>query len=108
MNRSALFVLRAVATAPFGARAHTDTDNARVVGVEAQYENVSVPHQRCRTEGVVQARPVTSCRTASGVRSRVLGYQVGCAYLGQHFSTRMQNPPGPFVPVRVSVEPVGR
>lgn len=171
MHRSALFVLLAAATAAVSAQAHTYTVNARVVGVEAQYENVSVPRQECRTDWVAQprpagrrdyggavvgglagallgnqfgsghgreaatavgavvgaltgdniagrdrweqpyepvARPVTSCRTVSDLQSRVVGYRVDYETLGQRFSTLMQNPPGPFVPVRVSVEPVGR
>jgi len=171
MNRSALFVLIAIATATFGAQAGTYTDNARVVGVEAQYENVSVPRQECRTDWVAQARPagrrdyggavvgglagallgnqfgsghgreaatavgavvgaltgdniagldrweqpyepvarpVTSCSTVSDFQSRVVGYRVDYEYRGQRFSTLMRNQPGPFVPVRVSVEPVGR
>ena len=171
MNRSTLFVLLAIATAAIGAQAHTYTDNARVLGVEAQYENVSVPRQECRADWVAQARPagrpdyggavvgglagallgnqfgsghgreaasavgaivgvlsgdniagrgrweqpyepvaraVTSCRTVSDVQSRVVGYRVDYEYRGQRFSTLVQDQPGPFVPVRVSVEPVGR
>ena len=171
MNRSALFVLLATASAAVGAQAHTYTDNARVVGVQAQYENVSVPRQECRTDWVTDARPagrrgyggavvgglagalignqfgrghgreaatavgavvgaltgdniarrdrweqryepvareVTSCRTVSDVQSRVVGYRVDYEYRGQRFSTLMQDQPGAFVPVRVSVEAVGR
>ena len=171
MNRSALFVLLATATATVGAQAHTYTDNARVIGVEAQYENVSVPRQECRAEWVSEARPaggrnyggavvggragallgnqvgrghgreaatavgavigaltgdnhanrgrweqpyepvereVTSCRTVSDVQSRIVGYRVDYEYRGQRFSTLMLDQPGAFVPVRVSVEPVGR
>ncbi len=171
MNRAALFVLLATATATFGAQAHTYIDNARVLGVEAQYENVSVPRQECRSDWVTDARPaggrdyggavvgglagallgnqvggghgreaatavgavvgaltgdnlanrgrweqpyqpvsreVTSCRTVSEVQSRVVGYRVDYEYRGQRFTTLMHDNPGPFVPVRVSVEPVGR
>ena len=171
MNRTALFVLLATAGAAFGAQAHTYTDNARVVGVEPQYENVSVPRQECRNDWVTEARPVaarnyggavvgglagallgnqvgrghgreaatavgavvgaltgdniasrgrweqpyepvtrevTSCRTVSDVQSRIVGYRVDYEYRGQRFSTLMQDEPGAFVPVRVSVEPVGR
>ena len=171
MNRSALFVLLATATATVGAQAHTYTDNARVTGVEAQYENVSVPRQECRNDWVTEERPVggrnyggavvgglagallgnqvgrghgreaatavgavvgaltgdnianrgrweqpyepvsrevTSCRTVSNVQSRVVGYRVDYEYRGQRFSTLMQDQPGPYLPVRVSVEPVGR
>lgn len=171
MNRSALFVLLASATAAFGAQANTYTDNARVIGVEPRYENFSVPRQECRSDWVSEARPVpgrhyggavvggiagallgnqigrghgreaatavgavvgafagdnlanrgrweqpyepvarevTSCRTVSEVQSRVVGYRVDYEYRGQRFSTLMQDQPGPYLPVRVSVEPVGR
>ena len=54
------------------------------------------------------SREVTSCRTVSDVQSRVVGYRVDYEYRGQRFSTLMQDQPGAFVPVRVSVEPVGR
>ncbi len=171
MNRSTLFVLVAAATAAFGAQAHTYTDNARVLGAEPQYENVSVPRQECRSDWVTEARPtggrnyggavvgglagalignqvgrghgreaatavaavfgaltgdnianrgrfeqpyepvsrqVNSCRTVNDVQSRIVGYRVDYEYRGQRFSTLMQDQPGPFVPVRVSVEAVGR
>ena len=171
MNRSTFLVLVATATAAFGAQAHTYTDNARVLGVEPQYENVSVPRQECRSDWVSEARPtggrnyggavvgglagallgnrfgrahgreaatavgavvgaftgdnvanrgrweqpdepvsheVTSCRNVSDVQSRIVGYRVDYEYRGQRFSTLMQDQPGAFVPVRVSVEPVGR
>jgi uncharacterized protein YcfJ len=171
MNRPALFALLATATAAFGAQAHTYTDNARVLGVEAQYENVSVPREECRNDWVSEARPmerrdyggavvgglagallgnqvgrghgreaatavgavvgaltgdnlanrgrfepayepvareVTTCRTVSDVQSRIVGYRVDYEYRGQRFSTLMHDQPGAFVPVRVSVEPVGR
>ena len=173
MNRTALFALlaTATATAAFGAQAHTYTDNARVVGAEPQYENVSVPRQECRSDWVSEARPaggrnyggavvgglagallgnqvgrghgreaatavgavigaftgdnvanrgrweqqdepvsreVTSCHTVSDVQSRIVGYRVDYEYRGQRFSTLMHDQPGAYVPVRVSVEPVGR
>jgi uncharacterized protein YcfJ len=171
MNRSALFALLATAGAAFGAQAHSYTDNARVLGVEPQFENVSVPRQECRNDWVSEARPasrrdyggavvgglagallgnqvgrghgreaatavgavvgaftgdnianggrfeqpyepvareVTSCRTVSDVQSRIVAYRVDYEYRGQRFSTLMQDQPGAYVPVRVSVEPVGR
>lgn len=171
MNRPALFVLLAAASAAMGAQAHTYTDNARVLGAEPQYENVTVPRQECRTDLVPDSRPVgradyggavvgglagalignqvgrghgreaatavgavvgaltgdnlanrgrwepprepvlrevTSCRMVNDVQSRLVGYQVDYEYRGQRFSTLMQDQPGPFVAVRVSVEPVGR
>ena len=168
---AALFALLAIATTAFGAQAHSYADNARVLGSEPQYENVSVPRQECRSDWVTEARPaggrnyggavvgglaggllgnrigrghgreaatavgavlgaltgdnianrdrweqpnepfsreVTSCRTVSDVQSRIVGYRVDYEYRGQRLSTLMQDQPGPFVPVRVSVEPVGR
>ena len=42
------------------------------------------------------------------VQSRINGYQVTYEYRGQQFTTLMNENPGPFVKVRVSVEPVGR
>jgi hypothetical protein len=42
------------------------------------------------------------------VQPRVVGDRVDFEVLGQRFSTLMQDLPGPFLPVRVSVEPVGR
>lgn len=171
MNRSALLALLATATAAFGAQAHTYTDSARVLGVEPQLENVSVPRQECRSDWVSEARPagrrdyggavvgglagallgnqvgrghgreaatavgavvgaltgdnianrgrweqpyepvtreVTSCRVVNELQSRIVGYRVDYEYRGQRFSTLMQDQPGAFLPVRVSVEPVGR
>ena len=171
MNRTAPFVLLTAAFTAFGAQAHTYSDNARVIGTEPQYENVSVPRQECRSDWVTEARPVggrgyggavvgglagallgnqigrghgreaatavgavvgalagdniagrgrwdrpaepvtrevTSCRTVNDVQSRLVGYRVDYEYRGQRFTTLMQDNPGAFVPVRVSVEPVGR
>ena len=54
------------------------------------------------------AREVTSCRTVSDVQQRIVGYQVGYEYRGQHFVTRMAETPGPTIQVRVTVDPVGR
>ena len=54
------------------------------------------------------AREVTSCRTVSDVQQRIVGYQVGYEYRGQHFVTRMPEAPGPYIQVRVTLDPVGR
>ena len=54
------------------------------------------------------SRELTSCRTVSDVQSRIVGYRVDYEYRGQRFSTLMQDQPGAYVPVRVSLEPVGR
>ena len=53
-------------------------------------------------------REVTTCRAVSEVETRIVGYQVTYGYRGQQFTTLMHQDPGPFVQVRVSVEPVGR
>ena len=54
------------------------------------------------------AREVTTCRNVEDVQSRINGYQVTYDYRGQQFTTLMNENPGQFVKVRVSVEPVGR
>jgi len=57
---------------------------------------------------VPAAREVTSCRNVEDVQSRLVGYQVSYDYHGQQYTTLMQENPGRFVPVRVSVDLVGR
>ncbi|MEP6875245.1 MAG: glycine zipper 2TM domain-containing protein [Burkholderiales bacterium] len=54
------------------------------------------------------SREVTTCRDVEDVQSRLLGYQVTYEYHGQRYTTLMQENPGRFVPVRVSVDLVGR
>ena len=84
MNRSALLVLLAIATAAIGAQAHTFTDNARVLGVEAQYESVSVPRRECRTDWVAQARPAGrpdyGGAVVGGLAGALLGNQFGSGH----------------------------
>ena len=53
-------------------------------------------------------REVTTCRDVKDVQSRLVGYQVTYDYHGQQYTTLMQENPGRFVPVRVSVDLVGR
>lgn len=53
-------------------------------------------------------REVTRCRDVEDEQTRIVGYQVTYEYRGQQFTTLMQENPGRFLPVRVSVEPVGR
>ncbi len=53
-------------------------------------------------------REVTTCRDVEDVQTRIADYQVTYDYRGQQFTTLMHENPGPFVQVRVSVEPVGR
>ena len=59
-------------------------------------------------EPELAAREVTTCRDVEDVQSRITGYQVTYEYRGQQFTTLMNENPGPFLKVRVSVEPVGR
>lgn len=170
MKRLAHFALvPLLATAAAAAQAHTYLDNARVSGVDPQYESVSVPRQECSDRwiseprrnggreyggavlgGVAGAlignqvgrghgreaataigavvgaftgdnfanrdrwdtqpvqREVTACRNVEDVQTRIVGYQVTYEYRGQRFTTLMHDDPGPFVQVRVSVDPVGR
>jgi uncharacterized protein YcfJ len=64
---------------------------------------------RDRWEQYEQApREVTTCRTVNEVQTRIVGYRVNYEYRGQHFHTLMHENPGPFLQVRVSVDPVGR
>lgn len=53
-------------------------------------------------------REVTSCRDVDEVQSRLVGYQVTYDYQGQSYTALMRENPGRFVPVRVSVDLVGR
>lgn len=53
-------------------------------------------------------REVTTCRDVEDVQSRVVGYQVTYDYRGQQFTTLLHDNPGRSLPVRVSVDPVGR
>lgn len=165
-----LALVSLLATAAVGAHAETYIDNARVSGVEPQYENVSVPRQECGSRWVTETRrsggreyggavlggvvggllgnqvgrghgreaatalgavvgaftgdnlanrdrwdqyeqvprEVTTCRNVSEVQSRIVGYRVNYEYRGQQFATLMQENPGPYVRVRVTVDPVGR
>ncbi|MDE1950576.1 MAG: hypothetical protein KGL43_27935 [Burkholderiales bacterium] len=47
-------------------------------------------------------------RIVNDLQTRVAGYRVDYEYRGRRFPALRQNPPGPLLPVRVSVEPVGR
>ena len=168
MKRLALVPLLAVATV--AAYAQTIVENATVVAVEPQYEQVRVPRQECsrqlvdeprrvggrdyggaviggvagalignqvgrghgreaatavgavlgaftghnianrdrweRTE--VVTREVVACRDVDDVQSRLVAYQVTYDLHGQQFTTLLRDAPGRTLPVRVSVEPVGR
>ena len=53
-------------------------------------------------------REVTTCRAVNEVQTRIVGYRVNYEYRGQHFTTLMQENPGQYLQVRVTVDPVGR
>jgi uncharacterized protein YcfJ len=53
-------------------------------------------------------REVTTCQTVNEVQSRVNGYRVAYDWRGQTYHTVLANDPGPYVQVRVSVDPVVR
>jgi uncharacterized protein YcfJ len=168
MKRLALLPL--LATAAVAAHAQPYVDNARVTGVEPQYERVRVARQVCSNQwlneprhddrrsyggavlgGVAGAlignqlggghgreaatalgavvgaftgdniqnrdrwdprapvsREVTVCRNVDDMQPRIVGYQVTYDYGGQQFTALLRDNPGRFLPVRVSVEPVGR
>jgi uncharacterized protein YcfJ len=167
MNRIALVPVLALASV--AAHAQGFVENATVIAVQPQYEQVSVPRQECsrqlvseprrvepnyggavlggvagalignqvggghgreaatavgavlgaftgnnianrdrweRTE--VVSREVVACRDVDDVQSRLVGYQVTYELHGQQFTTMLHDAPGRYLPVRVSVEPVGR
>jgi uncharacterized protein YcfJ len=168
MKRIVLVPLFAAATAI--APAHTVVENATVVAVEPQYEQVRAPRQECsrrlvdeprrvggphyggavvvgvagalignlvgrghgreaatavgavigaftghhlanrdrweRTE--VVTRELVACRDVEDVQSRLVGYQVTYDLNWRQFTSLLHDAPGRYLPVRVSVEPVGR
>jgi uncharacterized protein YcfJ len=53
-------------------------------------------------------REVTTCRHVDDVQTQIVGYRVTYDYRGQQFTRLMHENPGPYLQVRVSVEPVGR
>lgn len=80
MKRFALVCL--LATGAFAAQAETFFDNARVRGVQPQYENVTVPRNECATQWVNEQRPVYGGpnyggAVVGGVAGAILGNQVG-------------------------------
>jgi uncharacterized protein YcfJ len=80
MKRFALVCL--LATGAIAVHAETFFDNARVRGVEPQYENVTVPRQECNTQVVNEQRPVGGGQNyggavVGGIAGALLGNQVG-------------------------------
>ena len=52
-------------------------------------------------------RQVTRCQAVNDVQARLTGYSVAYDYRGQTYTTLMRENPGPYLQVRVSVDPVG-
>jgi uncharacterized protein YcfJ len=48
-----------------------------------------------------------TCQSVPQYEQRILGYDVTYEYAGMTYTSRLRNPPGEFIPVRVSVQPVG-
>lgn len=55
-----------------------------------------------------EQREVQSCRTVNEQQTRVSGYRVNYEYRGQHYTTLTRQDPGPYLQVRVTVDPVVR
>jgi uncharacterized protein YcfJ len=53
-------------------------------------------------------REVRRCRTVEHFESRLTGYHVAYEYQGRSYTTFLPYDPGARLPVRVSVEPIGR
>ncbi|MEP6790004.1 MAG: glycine zipper 2TM domain-containing protein, partial [Ramlibacter sp.] len=82
MKRLALALLCTAGVA--AAQADTFFDNARVRGVEPQYENVTVPRQECSSQWITEQRRVgggggnnIGGTVIGGVAGGLLGNQVG-------------------------------
>jgi uncharacterized protein YcfJ len=68
----------------------------RIAGRDNRYEQVQeAPHQ------------VTLCQAVNDVQARLTGYRVAYDYRDQTYTTLMRESPGPYLQVRVSVDPVG-
>ena len=52
-------------------------------------------------------RQVSRCQMVNDVQPRLTGYRVAYDYRGQTYSTVLPQNPGPYLQVRVSVDPVG-
>ena len=82
MKRVALLSLLAAAAAGAMAQPQAFVDNARVRGVEPQYESVQMPREECSSQWVNEARPVQASPNYGGlaigaVVGGLLGNQVG-------------------------------
>ena len=80
MNRLAIASL--LAAAAVGAQAETYIDNARVRGVDPQYENISIPRNECTSQWISEPRQIDGGHqyggaVIGGIAGGVLGRQVG-------------------------------
>jgi uncharacterized protein YcfJ len=83
MNRPALASALLLATLAAGVHAQSFTDNARVRGVEPQYQVVQMPRQECASQYITeQAAPAPAAggyggAIVGGLAGGLLGHQVG-------------------------------
>lgn len=104
MKRLALVSL--LATTVVGLHAETFFDNARVRGVEPQYESVSVPREECSTHWVNEARRTGGAHNyggavIGGVAGALLGNQVGKGH-GREAATAVGAVVGAFAGDRIA------
>lgn len=88
-----LVIVLACTAGAFAAQAQTFIDNARVRGVEPQYENISVPREECRAEWVTEPVQAGGGRTnyngavLGALAGGVLGNQLGRGGHGREAAT---------------------
>ena len=79
--KKSLLIIAALAAAAGAAQAETFFDQARVRGVEPQYESVAVPRQECARQWVSQVEAVRprdyGGAVVGGIAGALLGNQVG-------------------------------
>jgi uncharacterized protein YcfJ len=104
MKRFTLVCL--LATAVVGVHAETFIDNARVQGVDPQYESVSVPRDECSSHWVNETRrigggPQYGGAVVGGVAGALLGNQVGRGH-GREAATALGAVVGAFTGDRIA------
>ena len=104
MKRFALVCL--LATGVAGLHAETFIDNARVRGVDPQYESVSVPRQECNSQWVNEVRRTGGGQdyggaVVGGLAGALLGNQVGKGH-GREAATAVGAVVGAFTGDRVA------
>ncbi len=91
------------------ARGHGGREAATALGaVVGAFAGDRIAGRDNRYEQVQEApRQVTRCQAVNDVQGRLTGYRVAYDYRGQTYTTLMRENPGPYLQVRVSVDPVG-